>query len=157
MIRTFALALLLSLSAMATTSAKAKHCTVRVHTQANANDGSVFATPVTTPLTSKTIYIEKIPTISERDVAAFRAYQARDGSFGALLQLNDHGRLALETLSIEHRGTTLLVLVNGRAVTELLVDRPVSDGQLYIAAGLSAADIQLMEKDWPVIGASKRG
>ncbi|PZR77683.1 MAG: hypothetical protein DLM52_03970 [Chthoniobacterales bacterium] len=155
MIRTFALAFLLILFTVSGVSAKAKHCTVRMHAQANANDGSVFATPVTTPVSGKAIYIEKIPTVSERDVAAFRAYQASDGSFGALLQLNDHGRLALETLSIEHRGTTLLVLVNGRAVSELMVDRQVSDGQLYIASGLAAADIQLMEKDWPVIGARK--
>ena len=156
MVRTFTLVLVLSLTGIATVSAKAKHCTVRLHAQANANDGSVFATPVTTPLTGKPIYIEKIPTISEHDVAAFRAYQARDGSFGVLLQLNDHGRLALETLSMEHRGTTLLALVNGRVVTELMVDRRVSDGQLYLASGLNAADIQMMEKDWPVIGATKK-
>jgi hypothetical protein len=156
MIRTWALAVLLGICAMPLASAKSKHCIVRVHAQANANDGSVFATPITTPVTGKNIFIEKIPTISEHDVAAFRAYQARDGSFGALLQLNEHGRLALETLSIERRGNTLLVLVNGRALTELLVDRRVTDGQIYIAAGLTAADIQSMEKDWPEIGAKKR-
>ena len=149
------LALVLSLVVVGEVGAKAKHCTVRVHAQANANDGAVFASPVTTPLTGKRIYIEKIPTLSENDVAAFRAYQAPDGSLGVLFQLNDHGRLALETLSIEHRGTTLVVLVNGRAVSEMVVDRPVADGQLYIASGLNAADLQAMQKDWPEIGAGK--
>jgi hypothetical protein len=144
----------LGLGSMA--QARPKHCIVRVHAQANAQDGSTFATPVTTPLTGKNIFIEKIPTISERDVAAFRAYPAKDGSFGVLFQLNDHGRLALETLSLEHRGSTLVVLVNGRALTELMVDRRVSDGKLYIAAGLTAADIEVMGKDWPEIGATKR-
>jgi hypothetical protein len=144
----------LGLGSMA--QARPKHCIVRVHAQANAQDGSTFATPVTTPLTGKNIFIEKIPTISERDVAAFRAYPAKDGSFGVLFQLNDHGRLALETLSLEHRGSTLVVLVNGRALTELMVDRRVSDGKLYIAAGLTAADIEVMGKDWPEIGANKR-
>ncbi len=135
---------------------KSRHCTLRVHAQANENDGSVFANPITTPITGKNVFIEKIPTISERDVAAFRSYSASDGSYGALLELNDHGRLALETLSTEHRGRMLLVLVNGRAVTELMVDRAVSDGRLYLASGLSASDIALMEKDWPAIGATKR-
>ena len=150
-----AVTLLLATLLIPTAWAKSKHCTVRVHVQANANDGSVFATPITTPISGKSVFIEKIPTISEHDVTAFRAYPASNGSFGALLQLNDHGRLALETLSIEHRCSTSLVIVNGRAVTELVVDRRVSDGQLYIASGLNALDIQSMEKDWPQIGASK--
>jgi hypothetical protein len=156
MIRMRKVALLLMLAVAPMAAAKSPHCTVRVHAQANANDGSTFATPVTTPLTGKNIFIEKIPTISERDVAAFRAYPAKDGSFGVLFQLNDHGRLALETLSMEHRGSTLLVLVNGRAITEWMVDRRVSDGKLYIASGLAAADIEAMGKDWPQIGANKR-
>jgi hypothetical protein len=156
MMRTLTVTLLLVLGTAQMAQARTGHCTVRVHAETSANDGSVFASPVTTPLTGKNIFIEKIPSISERDVAAFRAYPAKDGSFGVLLQLNDHGRLALETMSMEHRGHTLVVLVNGRAVTEMLVDRRVSDGKLYIAAGLTAADIQAMEKDWPEIGAKKR-
>lgn len=135
--------------------AKSKHCTVRIHAQGNSNDGDVFASPVTAPLSGKAVFVEKIPTISENDVVAFRAYPAADGSFGVLLQLDDHGRLALETLSIEHRGSALLVFVNGRAVSEVMVDRRVSDGKFYIVSGLTATDISLMEKDWPQIGAKK--
>ena len=136
--------------------AKQRHCTFRVHAQANPRDTEVFASPITTPISGKSIFIEKIPTISERDVVAFRAYPGANASFGALLQLDEHGRLALETLSIEHRGSVLAVVVNGRAATELMVDRRVSDGQLYIASGLTAADIDLMRRDWPQIGQKKR-
>ena len=136
--------------------AKAKHSLVRVYAQANAKDTDVFASPITTPISGKSIFIEKIPTVSERDIVAFRAYPGANGTFGALLQLDEHGRLALETLSIEHRGSVLVVVVNGRAATELMVDRRVSDGQLYIASGLTAADIELMRKDWPQIGQKKR-
>src|SRR5437868_5434481 len=85
-----------------------------------------------------------------------RAYSGANGTFGALFQLDEHGRLALETLSIEHRGSVLVVMVNGRAATELMIDRRVSDGQLYIASGVTAADIELMRKDWPQIGQKKR-
>jgi hypothetical protein len=152
--RKIALWLVLAIVPMA--AAKSRHCTVRVHAQTDARDGSVFATPVTTPLTGKNVFIEKIPTISERDIAAFRQYPASEGSFGVLFQLNDHGRLALETISMEHRGSTLLVFVNGRPVTELMVDRRVADGKLYIPSGLTAADVEGIKKDWPEIGASKR-
>ena len=76
--------------------------------------------------------------------------------FGALLQLDEHGRLALDTLSVERRGGTLLVFINGRIITELFVDRRVSDGQLFIASGLTAADIASMQKTWRQIDAKKR-
>src|SRR5437763_1359318 len=155
MTRLLAMGLLLILAAPFA-SAKSKRCTVRVHVQGNENDGSVFATPVTTPISGKNVFIEKIPTISEHDVSAFRPYTAADGTSGVLLQLDDHGRLALDTLSVERRGSTLLVFINGRIVTELFIDRRVSDGQIFIPSGLTAADIASMQKTWPEIGAKKR-
>jgi hypothetical protein len=155
MTRALAIGLLLILTAPLA-PAKSKKCTVRVHAQGNENDGSVFASPVTTPISGKTIFIEKIPIISEHDVSAFRPYAAANGSFGVLLQLDDHGRLALDTLSVERRGGTLLIFVNGRVVTELLIDKRVSDGQIFIASGLTAADVESMQKTWRQIGAKKR-
>jgi hypothetical protein len=157
MVRTWATLLLLGLFAAPSGTAKSTRCTFRVHAQVNAQDGSVFATPVTTPLAHRNIFIEKIPVLSEHDVAGFRSYEAPDGSLGALLQLNDHGRLALETLSTARRGSTVVVFVNGRAVTELLVDRVIKDGKLYIPSGLNPADEQSMAKEWPQMGANKRG
>jgi hypothetical protein len=155
MTRALAIGLLLILAAPLAL-AKSKKCTVRVHAQGNENDGAGFATPVTTPISGKNIFIEKIPAISEHDVSAYRPYAAANGRFGVLLQLDEHGRLALDTLSVERRGSTVLVFINGRIVTELLIDRRVSDGQIFIASGLTAADIESMQKTWPQIGAKKR-
>jgi hypothetical protein len=155
MTRALAIGLLLILAA-SLASAKSKKCTVRLHVQGNENDGSVFTTPVTTPISGKNIFIEKIPTISEHDVSAYRPYAAANGTFGALLELDEHGKLALDTLSVERRGSTALVFIDGRIVTEFLIDRRVSDGQIFIASGLTAADIASMEKTWPKIGAKKR-
>jgi hypothetical protein len=55
-------------------------------------------------------------------------------------------------LSVERRGEFLFVFVNGRAITELQIDKRVSDGQLYIPSGLTSADIALMKRDWKLIG-----
>ena len=155
MTRALAIGLLLILAAPLA-SAKSKKCTVRLHVQGNENDGSVFTTPVTTPISGKNIFIEKIPTISEHDVSAYRPYAAANGTFGALLELDEHGKLALDTLSVERRGSTALVFIDGRIVTEFLIDRRVSDGQIFIASGLTAADVASMHKTWPEIGAKKR-
>jgi hypothetical protein len=137
-------------------AAKPRHCMFRVHAQANPHDTEIFATSVRAQLSGKDVAIEKMPRISERDVIAFYPYPAKDGTYGALLQLDEHGRIALDALSIERRGSFLFVFVNGRPVTELEIDRRVSDGKIYIASGLTAADIDLMKKDWRVIGQRRR-
>lgn len=100
--------------------------------------------------------IEKMPWISEQDVTAFSPYPAQDGTYGALIQLDEHGRVVLDTLSIERRGSSLFVFINGRLITELNVDKRVADGKIYIPSGLTAADIELMKKDWRLIGQGKR-
>ena len=136
--------------------AKERHCALRVHAQANARDGSVFSSTIRSQFSGKNVVIEKTPSLSERDVVAFRPYPAPDGSYGVLLQFDDHGKIALDALSIERRGSYLFIFVNGRALTELQVDRRVSDGKIYLPSGMSAADIELMRKDWPLIGERKK-
>lgn len=129
--------------------ARKPRSTVRAHLVGNVNDGEVFSSQFVSPTTGRNVVIQKAPTLSEQDVVAFSAYPAPDGSYGVLFTLNEHGKLALDTLSIEKRGTFLYVLVNGKLVAELQIDRRVSDGKLYVASGLSAADIALMKRDWP--------
>jgi hypothetical protein len=102
------------------------------------------------------VAIEKLPWISERDVVAFSPYPAPNGTYGALFQLDEHGRVVLDTLSVERRGTFLFVFVNGRPITELEIDKRVSDGKIYIPSGLSSADIEMMKRQWPTIGERKR-
>jgi hypothetical protein len=133
-----------------------RHCTVRIHAEANAHDTDVFSSTIRSQFTGKNIVIEKTPTLSERDVTAFRPYPAADGSYGVLLQLDDHGKMVLETLSIERRGGFVFVFFNGRPLTELQVDRRVADGKMFLPSGLSAAEIELMRKDWRVIGERKK-
>jgi hypothetical protein len=102
------------------------------------------------------VTIEKMAWISEQDVVGFSPYPAPNGTYGALIQLDDHGRVVLDTLSVERRGSFLFVFINGRLITELQVDKRVSDGKIYIPSGLTAADIALMKKDWRLIGQRKR-
>jgi len=87
---------------------------------------------------------------------AFSPYPAKDGTFGALFQLDDHGRVVLDTLSVEHRGGFLFVLINGRMITDLQIDKRVSNGRIYVPSGLTAADVELMKKQWRLPGQPKR-
>ena len=74
-------------------AAKQRHCTFRLHAQANPRDTEVFATSVRAQVSGKNVAIEKMPWISERDVIAFSSYPAANGTYGALLQLDAHGRV----------------------------------------------------------------
>ncbi|HEX8281149.1 MAG TPA: hypothetical protein VF551_07220, partial [Chthoniobacterales bacterium] len=139
-----------------TAEARRPHCTLRVHLQGDPNVGVSFVAQVRAPTSASNLYMERMATISEREVSAFRPYPAPDGSYGALLELNEHGKLALETLSIERRGKFVFVFVNSRPVTELQIDRRISDGKLYIGSGLTKTEIDAMAKDWPLIGERKR-
>jgi hypothetical protein len=141
-----ALAVFIGLGTASLAQAKS-HSTFRVHAEANSSSGSAFSTEVN--FLGRKVTIEKVPTLSENDVTAFHAYQATDGTQGALFQLNEHGRLALDTASVEGRGGLLFVFINGRPILELRVDRRVTDGKFYIASGLTANDIELLRKDWP--------
>jgi hypothetical protein len=144
--KTAALIASIILSAAALSEAKTAS-TFRVHVEASANNGPTFATKL--PLFGREVTIEKVATLSENDVTGVRIYAAPDGTHGVLFQLNEHGRLALDSLSIERRGGSLFVFINGRPVTEFQIDRRVSDGKIYIASGLTAKDIALLRKDWP--------
>ena len=137
-------------------AARKPHCTLRAHLEANPQDGPVFSSQIRSPATGRTLAIAKTPAISELDVVAFRPYPAAGGTYGALFQLNDHGKLALDTLSVERRGSSLFIFVNGRFLDELQIDRRVSDGRLYLAAGLTQKDVDLMKKQWRLIGQRKK-
>ena len=63
------------------------------------------------------------------------------GGFAAqprFFQLDEHGRVALDSLSIERRGSSLFVFINGRLITELEIDKRVADGKIYVPFGLTA-------------------
>jgi hypothetical protein len=137
-------------------TAKDRHCVFRVHAEANPNDTATFSTSVRALYSGKQVAIERIPRLSERDVVAFYPYDAGNGNYGALFQLDEHGRIALDALSVERRGSLLFVLINGRAVTELQIDQRVADGRIYIASGLTKADIDSMKKCWRLIGQKKK-
>ena len=123
-----------------------QHSTFRVHAQANASSGPVFSTQMN--FLGRAVTIEKVPILSENDVTGVKSYRAADGSFGVLFELNEHGRLALDSASVDRRGGWLFVFVNSRPITELQIDRRVSDGKIYIPSGLTAADVELLKKDW---------
>ena len=127
---------------------------IRFHTEVDSSSGSSFATQAHLP-SGEGVTLSKAAQITEDDIKAIYPFPAPDGTMGCALKLDDHGRIALDTLSMEYKGGILLGLVNGRAVTAMVIDRRVTDGILYIRTGLTPAEIELMRKKYIVIGEEK--
>lgn len=125
---------------------------VRFHAEANIRDTSTFAIPAQLTNPPREIHIEKVATISERDIEAIYPFRAPDGTMGCAFKLDNHGTFALVTLTTEKKGRAIVAAVNGRQVADMIIDRPVKDGIITIPRGLADAEIALLEQTHPILG-----
>jgi hypothetical protein len=124
---------------------------VRFYTQASKDDSENFAVPVTL-LNGQQTYVDVIAAVSEHDIVAIYPFPVADGSGGCTFKLDDHGTIALETLSMTKRGTLLIGTINGRQVSNVLIDQRVSDGIVTIPNGITTDDMKQLLKRYPVLG-----
>ena len=112
---------------------------VRFYLEANARDGTSFSTPTKLHNPDRDAFMERIPSISERDIEGVFPVENADGTFGCVFQLDRHGSVGLQTLSSERRGSTLLGLIGSaagaRQLVELRIDKPITDGRIYVPRG----------------------
>ena len=155
------LALLLCTVPEAHAFARKKACTVRCHMEVDSTRADPFAVQVRLLEPAKQIFIEAAPSLSERQIRGVRVYPVANGSWAALLQLDNSGRLTLNNLSNSNRGRIMVVYVGtakaARQVIDLEIDAPVSDGFLPIPRGLSYAEAMALQKCFPKIQAERRG
>ena len=138
--------------------------TVRIHAEANPQDGERFANPAALRFPPRAAYIQKVPVVSERHIKAIYPFQAPDGSWGCAFKLDGSGRLALEVLSTDRRGSSIVVFLSTRKAThqviDMVIDQRVTDGVITVQQGLTELEIQLLKKQFPVLGGAqgkKRG
>jgi len=125
---------------------------VRFHVEVNPNSGEAFTMSSHLPGSGRAITLGKTAEISEQDIVAMYPFPDEYGTSGCTFKLNAHGRIKLDSLSMEARGGTLIGFVNGRAVTAMIIDRRVSDGIISINSSLQPEEIALMAKVFPVLG-----
>ena len=136
-------------------SAAKPPCTIRFYSAGNERDGSPFTASVVVGNPPRKVFVSKIPVIAEPDILSVYPFPAADGTYGCALKLDRSGTIRLNTVSVEQRGTPLVCVVNGRVVTAILIDRPISDGILFITSGLSVQEIAVFTKRFRVMGSSK--
>ncbi len=135
-------------------SAKKKDVfTIRIHGEASPEDGEKFSVPVTL-LDSRKTSLSIMPLLNEHDIKSVYPFKAPDNTGGAYLRLDGHGANLLTEYSIERmgRGNVLAVMVNGRQVADLIVDKAVRDGIFVIPSGMTMAEEARMVNAFPLMG-----
>jgi hypothetical protein len=116
-------------------------------------DGERFANPVKLLYPPRDAFVQKVPTISERQIKSMYPYQAVDGSWGCAFQLDASGRLALEVLSTEKRGSSVVVFIGTKSgahqVIDMKVDKVITDGIVTIPRGLTEMEVEALKKNFP--------
>jgi hypothetical protein len=139
--------------------AKKYPVTVRFYAEAHSLDGATFSTPIKFESAKREGHIEKVPSISERNITAIYPFRAPDGTMGCAFKLDNSGRIALSVMSTERRGTALVAFVgtkNGvHQVIDMTIDRPVNDGIITIQRGLTTLEVVALRKQWPTMGEEK--
>jgi hypothetical protein len=95
----------------------------------------------------KVRYFRISPEISGRHFAAYKPFLAEDGvTFGVWLYLNDEGTRAAMVLCSTFQGKLARIIVNGRPVDTVRVDRAPTDRRIVIWSGLTAEDFKAFDK-----------
>jgi hypothetical protein len=130
--------------------------TIRFYTQTSSNDTDSFSANVTLLNGSKTT-VDDIAVISEHDIVAIYPFTAQDGSGGCAFKLDEHGTIGLDTVSTEKRGTLLIATINGRQISDIVIDKRVADGIVEIPNGITTDEMKVLLKKYPVLGGGGPG
>jgi hypothetical protein len=130
--------------------------TVRFHAEGNARDGDSFATAVKLGNPPRDAFIERVAMINERQITGVYPFKADDGTWGCAFKLDHDGRLNLEVVSTERRGTFLVGFLatkkGNHRLPDLTIDRTVNDGVISVPHGLTDTEIAILGKQFKLIG-----
>jgi preprotein translocase subunit SecD len=124
---------------------------LRVHAEGTEAEAPTFAIPATL-LNGRPAFLQRMPLATQSEIEAIYPFAAADGSQGVYLKLDQHGSRLLQQHSMSQQGKMLAVMLNGRMVSNLLVDRPIADGIVAVPRGLTPEDIAVLTSAFPVLG-----
>lgn len=130
--------------------------TVRFYAEANARDGAAFSTPIKIGNPPRDAFLEKMATIHERQIRSIYPFKAPDGTWGCAFKLDNGGRINLEVVSTERRGSILIGFLGTKKgshrMVDMIIDRTVSDGVISVPKGLTDMEIAVLSKQFKVLG-----
>jgi hypothetical protein len=129
---------------------------VRFFAEANARDGRSFSTPMKLGNPPRDGFVEKVPSVHERQISSIFPFRAADGTWGCAFKLDNDGRINLEVVSTERRGTFLVGFIGTNKgqhrLPDMIIDRTVTDGIISVPHGLTDLEIAILSKQFKVLG-----
>ncbi len=137
------------------TGKKENKASVTFHMETEGTDNPKMIFPQMA--NGQTRYFRRTSDISLKDVTAFSPFPSDGGQgYGLMLKLKPNAVNRLSALTNANQGRWLLSQVNGRPVDGVMIDKPVNDGFIVIWKGVSDADIAVLDKELPRIGAENQ-
>jgi len=93
----------------------------------------------------KVINMRRMPSFSISDVETYKPFVAKDGSFGAILNLDRTAIGRLYNHTTQNKGAYMISVVNGNISIPLKIDRPIRDGKLIVWDSLTQQDVYLLD------------
>ncbi len=126
-------------------AAKNKGPFIAIHPEGGEDEGQRMVRP--DEVGGQTRWFRISPEVSGRHFAGYAPFASEDGyTFGAALYLNDEGTRAVQVMCSTFQGKLGRVIVNGRPVDTLRIDRPPTDRRIIIWGGLTKEDFTAFDK-----------
>ncbi len=118
---------------------------IAMHPEGSEDEGRRMVRP--DEVGAQTRWFRISPEVSGRHFSGYTAFQSEDGlSFGAVLYLNDEGGRATQVMCSTFQGKLARIIVNGRPVDTVRIDRAPTDRRIVIWSGLTEADFRAFDK-----------
>ncbi len=118
------------------------------------SNGETFTLPVTFANAKRRGFVGRIPVINARDVDFIFPFESPDGTMGCAFYLDYHGKGLLDAYTVQNRGKSMIFSMNGRQVTDLVVDKRIPDGIFVVPAGLTAEEIAKLRSSFKLKAAT---
>lgn len=153
------LLLLVTIAASLCGGAKKPKLAVHFHVEAMGNAGGQFTMPAVFANPPRQGFVETVAFASERNIDAIFPVENPDGTLGCAFQLNQSGRFALETISKDRRGSSIVITMRTKTgshqVIDMVIDKPIVDGIIYVPKGFSPGEMQMLRELYPIMGQPK--
>lgn len=131
---------------------KESHVSFHIETTQGDNPKLIFPAQVA----GQQRVFRRHPVVLTSDISAFNPFPSTAGEgYGVVFQLKPGGRNRLEGETAQNISRWMVARINGRLVDAVVIDQPISDGQIVIWKGVSLAEIGMLDADFPRIGADK--
>jgi hypothetical protein len=131
---------------------KENKATVTFHMETEGTDNPKMIFPQMA--NGQTRYFRRTSEVNLKDMVAFSPFPSDGGQgFGLVFKLKDNATNRLGAITAANQGRWMISQVNGRAVDGVMIDKPVNDGFIVIWKGVTDADIVILDKELPRIGA----